>query len=52
MLRDLKMILGQWWNNNWSVDDTGNTSSAESSFESIEIHFLYLAGDFDPLITD
>lgn len=47
MLRDIKMILGQWWNES-SYD--GVVTSAESSFESIQIGFVDLSEDVEPLI--
>lgn len=47
MLRDIKMILGQWWNES-SFD--GVVTSAESSFESIQIGFVDLSEDVEPLI--
>uniref|UniRef100_A0A336LJ45 CSON002381 protein n=1 Tax=Culicoides sonorensis TaxID=179676 RepID=A0A336LJ45_CULSO len=40
MLGDVKMIMNHWWNNNWSDDNIdGNITSAENSYESIQIGF-------------
>lgn len=44
MLRDMKMILGCWWSD---LGLDGDITSAESSFDSIQLGFVDLSEDFE-----